>query len=498
VKSARGQARPLGRVPFGLDLRIAGDPALSARLRPCLLALALVVQGLVIGAPAAHADEVLEVKTHVAIVSADSSAEAGRDSLLREIQVNTRLIRQLRDSLVVEDGERGLSEVQRLRFEHSIDDISEVIESISGELGRMELEIQDNTIRLVDERGDGIIIRIPENLDETLSEGLQAVTRMVLENLPDTLSVPDESRTWSWSRFGVPAPEKPRRVSEGNIVRVGDNLLVGGREDVRGTAVVVLGDAEIEGRVDGNVVVVFGNLLLDDHAEVTGTVVTVGGRYDRGQGAEVGDEFILPLFGGLRGIRSLFSERGGGTFVACQGLFVFMLAVALLAVMGAPAKRFRRVTQTLEANPIGSAGMGALVTLVVHLGAIVLAAVLVLTVVGLPLALLLAAAMLVAGVVATSVAAAVVGERICASRGGCPSRVLAVTIGMTVLHLPSFLGSLLGMVAALGSVGAVFSVLGAGIKIVAYLLGIGALVFSRLGSTRLKTETPAEPASVEY
>lgn len=484
----RGQARPPGLGPLGRDPRIAGDSTLSAHLFVYLRALVLVVLGLCLGGTTARADEVPSTSTDMVTISADSSADASRDSLLREIQFNTELIRELRDALASEDAGTGLSEDQRVHFEHSIDDISRVIENISVELGRMDLEIVDNTISLVDERGDGIIIRIPENLDETLSEGFQAITEMVIQNLPDTLALDDAPRNWNWSRFGIPEPSKPRRVVEGNIVRVGDDLLVAGGEDVRGSAVVVLGSAEIEGRVDGNVVVVLGNLRLDDDAEVTGTIVTVGGRYDRGRGAKAGDEVVLDFLGGPREIQSMLTERGGGTFIACQALFVLMLAVALLASVGAPEERFRRVTGALKANPAAAAGVGALVTLVVHLGAVVLAAVLVLTVVGLPLALLLAVALMVAGVIATAVVAAAVGEWICSGRGGCPSRALAVTVGMLVLHLPSFVGSLMGMVPALAAVASVVSVIGALVKIVAYLLGIGALTSSRLGTAR-----PAAP-----
>ena len=170
--------------------------------------------------------------------------------------------------------------------------------------------------------------------------------------------------------------------------------------------------------------------------------------------------------------------------MVCQGLFLLMLTVALLAAIGAPEERFRRVTGALTANPLNCAGVGVLVTLVVHLGAVVLAAILVLTVVGLPLALLLAVALLLAGIVATAVAAAAVGELICRGRGGCPSRALAVAVGMVLLHLPSFMGSLFGMIGALDGLGTVFSLLGAAVKIVAYLLGIGALTSTRLGTTR--------------
>ena len=111
----------------------------------------------------------------------------------------------------------------------------------------------------------------------------------------------------------------------------------------------------------------------------------------------------------------------------------------------------------------------------------VLAAILVLTVIGMPLALLLALAMLVAGVIASALVAAWVGERVCSRGAGCPSRWMAVLVGMLILHVLSFSGSLLGMVDALSGLAIGLSALGAAVKLLAYATGLGALIMSRFG-----------------
>ncbi len=102
---------------------------------------------------------------------------------------------------------------------------------------------------------------------------------------------------------------------------------------------------------------------------------------------------------------------------------------------------------TLPADPAAALGYGVLIAIAGHVVVLLLAAVLVLTVIGIPVALLVWLALIVAGVIATAVAAAALGERVCRGReGGCPSRWLAVLVGMLLLHALSFLGSMLGLV----------------------------------------------------
>ncbi|RKZ11305.1 hypothetical protein DRQ50_13870 [bacterium] len=403
-----------------------------------------------------------------------------RDSMLVEISRYSSMVDDLRDSLDA-GADLDLSDDQRERFERSIDDISIVIEQISSELGDMELQIEDNTISLLDEAGDGIVIRIPENLDEKLSQGLEAVTRMVLQEFPDTLQLGSSQHQWVWPGTKQAAPRRTR-IIEGNIVKVGDDLLVSCDEDIRGNVILISGSGEIEGRVDGNVVVIFGDLRLDSLAEVTGQVVTLGGRLDQEKGTRVGDVVVLDPLGGRRGLGpSVLLDQGWLGFLVCQGIFLVMLAVALIAALAAPGDRFRRVVDVLDRQPGAAAGMGLLVAVGAHVVVTVLAAILVLTVIGMPLALLLALAMLVAGVIATAVVAAWVGERICSHGAGCPSRWIAVLVGMLILHVLSFSGSLLGMVDALSGLAIGLSVLGAAVKLLAYATGLGALILSRFG-----------------
>ncbi|MFN2372156.1 MAG: hypothetical protein ABR506_13530, partial [Candidatus Krumholzibacteriia bacterium] len=259
---------------------------------------------------------------------------AQRDSLLLEIRRYSAMIGDLRDSLTTEHGEIRLAPEDRARLERSIGDISKVIESISTELGRLEFEVRDNTISLLDEGGKGIVITIPENLDEQVSQGFHALSQIILSELPDTVRM-DARRHLSWLGQSPPRPPRgARKVVQGNVVKVWDDLLVPWGEDVRGDVVVVFGNSEVQGRVDGNVVVVFGNLQLGDSAEISGQVVTVGGRLVQDEGASAGDVFVLDPLGARRGLTS-YGVFGGGLrgFLVSQFLFLLMLTVALVAAM---------------------------------------------------------------------------------------------------------------------------------------------------------------------
>lgn len=499
-----GQVRPAGRRPW-----TDGGPTLSALLLRCVLlgALGLLVQGAFVppaGAQAEAAPPPPAPQPRAQAFSFDFDYEladsAQRDSLLLEIRRYSAMIGDLRDSLTAGKGEIRLDPQDRARLERSIGDISKVIESISAELSRLEFEVSDNTISLLDERGKGIVITIPENLDEQVSQGFHALSEIILSELPDTVRM-DARRHLTWLDKRSPRPPRgARKVVQGNVVKVWDDLLVPWGEDVRGDVVVVFGNSEVQGRVDGNVVVVFGNLQLGDSAEVTGQVVTVGGRLVQDEGASAGDVFVLDPLGARRSLTS-YGVFGGGLrgFLVSQFLFLLMLTVALVAAVAAPTRRFTAVLAALRGAPTAALGYGVLATLVGHLVILVLIAVLVLTVIGIPVALLVWLALLVAGVVATAVVAAALGERVCRGRdGGCPSRWVAVLVGMALLHALSFLGSLLGTVPGAGAAALAFSVAGLAVKLLAYVLGVGALAMSRFGGARGQPTVAAGVGSGEY
>jgi hypothetical protein len=451
-----------------------------------ILALGLLAQGLLVSSAAAQrtifvsADgDSIEFVEEVTMEAHGSS----RDSLMVEIRRYSHMVSEMRDSLEHGGGDVHLSDDQRLVIEENISDISEVIEGIGIELSELEFEIRDNTISFVNESGEGIIINIPENLDEHLSEGLEILSQVILSELPDSIDF-DQSRGWDWSGFAPHKPPPPRKMVHGNIIKVWDDLHVPTSEDVRGEVVVVFGNSEISGRVDGNVVVVFGNLLLDDTAEVTGTVVTVGGRLDKDADAEAGDVVSIDLWpGDMGGSFAGWFGQGILPFLMCQGTFLLTVLFAVIAVVAAPKNRFRNLTETLRKSPGPSLGLGLVTSLVGQLMALVLVGVLVLTVIGIPLALLVVLALVIVAIISVAVCGAALGNRLCPFVGaGCSRPWFNVVLGMSLLHLVSFVGSVTSLSPGLEGIANVLVISGVLIKSLAFLFGLGALIISRFGS----------------
>lgn len=416
-----------------------------------------------------------------------AGATAGRDSLLQEIRRYRTLIRVLSDSLE-HDRAAGLSPEHRLVIERNISDISRVIDGIGSELRQLEFKVKDNRISLVDGAGDGIVISVPDNLDEQVSRGLEALTAAILKELPDTAHA--GGGHLNWTSFLPEPPAPPRRVVAGSLVRVGQSVVVAADEEVAGNVVAVLGDCEILGRVRGDVVAVGGQLTLRESAEVSGSVVAVGGRLNAEPGSKSGDTVALGAFGGGAGAGlGRLLEHRTLTFAIAQGLFLLTLLAALLAVTATPQLRRAAVVARLKAEPLRAFALGALLVLGGPLVLAVLTGLLVITVIGVPVALLLVlgvALVVVLGLTATGV---VVGRRL-----GVPERALpaAALLGLCALHVPSLTGSLLHLAGAPWPAAASLMGFGLLVKGAALAFGLGALTLSRLGTRAPAPSVPAD------
>ena len=417
--------------------------------------------------------------------------ESTRDSLVVEIRKYSQMISSMRDSLSLAELGLGLEldTEGRAHLENSIHDVTLLIEEIGSELGQLDLEISENRITLLDAEGEGIIINIPENLDEQLSQGLNVLSQLILSELPDSVQFDkDFGEGWqgiSFNPFDKKKKEK-RKVIKGNIVKVWDRLQVTELEDVRGHVVVVFGDAEVSGRVDGNVVVVFGDLQLTESAEVTGEVVAIGGRLDQDPDAEVADVLVVDPW------RSLgtdgpegFLNPGPLNFLLGQGEFLAMVLFSFLAFGLAPVKRLDRSLDILSRRPLPSLGAGLVASMGLHILAILIMSILVLTLIGIPVALLVAVALVVVGVLSVGLVALALGRQVCQRFSGkCGSTWGSVIIGLIILHFVSFCGGLLGIWSELSGISLLLVVLGTSIKLGAYFFGLGALALGRFGSAR--------------
>lgn len=114
------------------------------------------------------------------------------------------------------------------------------------------------------------------------------------------------------------APESLQVTVSGGKARVGD-FRVGASETFTGNLLVLLGDADLFGRVTGNVVVLDGDLVVHTGAEIAGDALAIGGRVlDRG-GVVRGEQRVLGAVAGpvarVGALRSALTSLAGLTGV---------------------------------------------------------------------------------------------------------------------------------------------------------------------------------------
>ncbi len=431
--------------------------------------------------------------------------EAARDSLRAEIARYAELIAELKSSVEDIESDEVAPDERVMQIEESAAAISEAIGAVAAQLAELEVEVDEGQISLSDGRGGRVTVEIPEDFGEQISKGISDITRVLLDEMPDTLRIGDigdfetgvhfdrRGRSVAVAPVAPVAPLPLRKVIEGGVVKFKDDLEIGADEVILGDVVVIMGDAFIEGHVQGNVVSVLGDVTLAETAEVEGEVVTVLGRFDRTDGASIGSLTVVnPSDTYLPS--ALSSEAGDWIgFWGWQALFLLLLFLVLLMVALAPRERLDRVVATLSTRTAESFGVGLLMALVGHLVLLGLGVILVLTVIGIPVAILLLIVVALMDLLAVGVASLLVGRHLC-SRGGFRCGVIwrEVLLGMVVLHLPAFLASFLGAAGLPFFLVLLFSWLSRIVKFLAFCFGLGALVLGRFGNTT--TAAPIPPS----
>jgi hypothetical protein len=493
-------------------------PLLSTRLgwrHSGLLALLAAVVSLSV--PPARAEGAADDRgtTHEAVVEATARLRdraAVRDSLRAELRRYAQIAHALRDSVARADGGQAAAQRER-EVDETIDELTKSLSEISQELASLDVQVLDNTIRLRDKHGGTVSIALPENLDAKVTRGLGYLSRVILDELPDTVKValprelaeardlepptppdpaarrltptPTTPSTAPLARiFGLDALRK-KKVIEGDLVKVRDDVIVQPNEVVRGNVVSVMGDALVEGQVDGDVVVVLGDLQLGEGASVGGRVVTVLGRLDRDEGAEVGSVVVVNP-GSFLNFDLSDLAAGKGTWVSFVAAQVFLLLVLLLVVVllvGVPPLRLQTATTVLARRPLECFGLGLLMAVAGHVILAALLGVLVLTVIGIPVALLALLGLALLDLLAVGIACVNLGSWLCRKLGLACRRPWAMAVlGVLVVHVPSFIAALLAWQGGAAPVAAGLFVAGVVLKTAVFLFGLGSLVVSRLGT----------------
>jgi hypothetical protein len=444
---------------------------------------------------------------------------AVRDSLRVEARRYSRIAAALRDSVAHLD--HGQATAARKReIEATIDELTSSLGQISQELEGLEIQLTDKAIRLRDEHGGSVSIEIPDHLDENVARGLGTLTRVILDELPDSIRTalpreldelrnvpapPDPPR--GGERADRPAPTTPpnvawsrifggdllhkTRIVEGDIVKIRDDAIVKPNEVVRGNVVAVMGDALVEGQVEGNVVVVLGDMQLGEDAQVGGRVISVLGRLDRDQDAEVGSIAVINP-GSFTDLDAGDLIAGKGTwfsFVAAQVLLLLVVLLVIILMVSVPQGRLETASAMLARRPLECFGLGLLVAIGGHVILAAVLGILVLTIIGIPVALLVLLGLVLLDLLAVGIVCLNLGRRLCHKFSLACSRLWAMAIlGMLVVHVPNFLSALLAWQGGAAPVAAALFVLGATLKVLVYCLGLGSLVASRFGTR--------EPATV--
>jgi hypothetical protein len=166
----------------------------------------------------------------------------------------------------------------------------------------------------------------------------------------------------------------PRGRTVGEVFVIHGSVTVLGV--VEGGVVVLDGPAAIAGQVRGDVVVLDGRLLLRDTAQIAGNVL-VGDDLHREDGAQVAGDvregFRVSLEGPVAAL---------GALLVSIAMAVSMLVLMVLLLVLAP-RGVERLGVATRTAPFASAGWGLVVTIVLPVAAVVLAA----SVLGLPLGL---------------------------------------------------------------------------------------------------------------
>lgn len=90
----------------------------------------------------------------------------------------------------------------------------------------------------------------------------------------------------------VSAKTISKGIHHGDIVTIGESVVVKENATVKGDVVCIGADMEISGTVAGDAVSIGGALVLNSTAVIEGDAVTIGGRLERHEDAEVHGESL--------------------------------------------------------------------------------------------------------------------------------------------------------------------------------------------------------------
>jgi hypothetical protein len=268
-------------------------------------------------------------------------------------------------------------------------------------------------------------------------------------------------------------PETERK----DVVKFGEDVIVGRNELVRGDVVVIDGNATIYGMVEGGVVVVKGDIRLASTAWVKRDMVCIWGNTEVDPGARAGSTKVFNfgrVFGKIAGPRPKSIPSFMWIIRLMRTLFLLAAAALIAAAFTEPTRRVRR---TIEKSYARCLAAGLITLLLIPFAFLVL----VITILGIPIALLLLPlAVMGAFLLGITAFGFLAGEwfleRFHADR---PSIVLSTVVGILLFELPSLLFKPFALFDSLFSV--LLLILGSVLFLMIWTPALGAVVLSRFG-----------------
>ena len=263
-------------------------------------------------------------------------------------------------------------------------------------------------------------------------------------------------------------------ASDRSIIKIGSDVHI--EKDMRvEDAVAVGGSVYVDGIVDGDAVAVGGTVHLSEEAIVHGDVVTVGGVIDKMEGAmiygtsvDVGAfdfENIFEgkhFFDGHRGIPKIFM------IIPLIGLFALVLLLSVLIPTELSTVAFNIKNEPIIMFLWGMLGVILIVPLAVMLA---------ISIIGIALIPLEILAVFLASLIGYIAVAIMIGKKLLkALNNDAPSVVLSAIVGVLILWL-------IGLIPVLGSI----------VKVIAWIIGFGAVIMTVARRNKKTEEIVIEP-----
>lgn len=302
----------------------------------------------------------------------------------------------------------------------------------------------------------------------------------------------------------VPETPEPPAGRSGDIMRLGSDIEIEKGQTVDGDVVSIGGDVEIFGHVRGDAASMGGDLHLGPDARVDGDVVCIGGKLEEDAGSSVGGQRVTAL-GVMRGSGSKrividrdddsdgvhtyadkAIEHTGEAFAAMVFLLVMLGFAWIYANFAAERSAVAFTTAKRETGM--SLLVGFITALLLAPSAVALAlvaAILCITIIGIPLGV--AAIFAYGAILAIActwgfvIGAGVLGERLGARSGTARSFMRSAAIGLIAIQGLQVAGQMFGLIPFFGWVGGLlgFAAFVAGSVVI--LIGVGALIRSKVG-----------------